>query len=106
MGRKQSSSKEYMKEPREMPWILNCLRPPALYKRGDVMRRLGFRDEDEVSKIVRLRLIAPLGNRTGKQEMLFFADEVEARAHDRPWMEKMVRVLREGEPTADGKNNS
>jgi hypothetical protein len=95
-----------MKEPREMPWILNCLRTPALYRRGDVMQRLGLRDEDEVSQIVKLRLIAPLGNRAGKQEMLFFADEVEARAHDRRWMEKMVRVLRGAEPTADGKSNS
>jgi len=70
------------------------------------MRRLGLRDEDEVSKIVKMRLIAPLGNRSGKQEMLFFADEVEARSHDRRWMEKMVRMLREGEPPAGEKNNA
>jgi hypothetical protein len=61
MSRHAEVGRKAMKQPPDMPWILNCLRPPALYTRFLVMHRLGLRDEDAVSKLVELGFLEPLG---------------------------------------------
>ncbi len=95
-----------MKQPPDVPWILNCVRPPALYTRFLVVHRLGLRDEDAVSQLVERGLLEPLGQRTGKKQMLFFGDEIEERAHDRRWLERVVKVLKGPEDPGDGKKES
>jgi hypothetical protein len=83
------------------PWILMTVRLPALYTRLYVMWRLGLHDVEAVSKLVEARLLHCLGGRTGRQEMWFFADELEEKAHDREWCNKVVRLLY-GKPDAKG----
>jgi hypothetical protein len=86
-----------MKQGREAPWILTCRRPPALFTRSEVKDRLGLHDEDAVSKIVKARLLPFLGGRKGNQQLWFFADDVEVRAHDRNWLDRIVKLLYAGE---------
>lgn len=76
-----------------MPWILDVRRVPALYTREDVKHRLNLGDDDAVSKLVDAGLLRPLGERQGKQQMYFWAEEIEEKIRDRRWMERVVICL-------------
>lgn len=88
-----------------MPWILNCCRLPGLYTREDVRNRLGLRDDDAVSKIVKAKLIRPLGNRQGKQQMYFWSEDIEALVRNRSKMERVVRVIQGADEPKSGKTS-
>jgi hypothetical protein len=98
MARHEQLAQEVMKQPRECPWILNCLREPARLTRRETGDRLRIDDEDQVSLLVKKKMLRPLGHHQGRRQLWFFADEVEEHAHDRRWMDKMTAILQEGEP--------
>ena len=76
-----------------MPWILQCARIPALYTRAQVQDRVGLRNEDDVSRLVQARLLPALGGRGGRQQLWFWAEDVERLIRDRRWVERVVRFL-------------
>ena len=51
-------------------------------------------DDDSVGPLIERKLVKPLGG-PAEGQLWFWADDAEAFAHDRKWMDKMTTVLRE-----------